>query len=323
MTLTRRGFGGLAMGALASGVLPQTAKGAAAVPALPAGAIDCHIHIVGPQSKYPMAANRTYTPPEAPVSALRTLRTQIGVPRQVIVQPSFYGFDNSCTRDAVVELGASARGIAVVPPSISEAELKRLDAAGFVGIRLNFSTLGIGDPEQARGQILDIVPKLEALNWHIQINTELPMIAALAPTLVVLPVPVVFDHIGNPSAELGVAQPGFFALMELIHSGNAYVKLSAPYNHSKRPDWADVTPLAKSLINARADRCLWGTNWPHPGATRGPITQIESLSGGRQSAAGVGVHGVVSGCRDAQDDPRRHTRAALSFPHGLTSRRDA
>ncbi len=131
------------------------------------------------------------------------MRTQIGVPRQVIVQPSFYGFDNSCTRDAVVELGASARGIAVVPPNVSEAELRRLDAAGFVGIRLNFSTLDIRDPEEARKQILDIVPKLEPLNWHIQINTELPMIAALAPTIVVLPVPVVFDHIGNPGGGAG------------------------------------------------------------------------------------------------------------------------
>ena len=163
MTLTRREFGGLAIGTLASGLLPQSAKGAAAVP-VPAGAIDCHIHIVGPQSKYPMAANRTYTPPEAQVSALRTLRTQIGVPRQVIVQPSFYGFDNSCTRDAIAELGASARGIAVVPPTISEAELRRLDAAGFVGVRLNFSTFGIRDPDEARKQLLDLVPKLEPLN---------------------------------------------------------------------------------------------------------------------------------------------------------------
>jgi len=274
MTLTRREFGGLAMGALASGLVSETASAAAAVAALPAGAIDCHIHIVGPQSKYPMAANRSYTPPEASVAQLKALRAQIGVPRQVVVTPSFYGFDNSCTRDAVVELGPSARGVAVVPPSISEAELKRLDAVGFVGIRLNFSTLGITDPDQAQAQILELVPKLEPLNWHLQINTELPMIAALAPTIGILPVPVVFDHIGNPVAESGVGQPGFFALMELVHTGNAYVKLSAPYNHSKRADWADVAPLARSLINARADRCLWGTNWPHPGATRVPITQI-------------------------------------------------
>ena len=273
MKLTRREFGALTMGALAGGVATR-ANAAAAVSALPAGAIDCHIHIVGPQSKYPMAANRAYTPPEASVANLRALRAQIGVPRQVIVQPSFYGFDNSCTRDAVVELGPSARGVAVVPADVSDAELRRLDAAGFVGIRLNFSTLGIRDRDQAEAQILELIPKLEPLRWHIQINTELPMIAELAPTIGVLPVPVVFDHIGNPEAELGVGQPGFFALMELVHAGNAYVKLSAPYNHSKLAGWADVSPLAKSLINARADRCLWGTNWPHPAATRGPVTQI-------------------------------------------------
>jgi predicted TIM-barrel fold metal-dependent hydrolase len=275
MRLTRREFGGLAVGTLAGGLVCDTAMAAAAVAtALAPGAIDCHIHIVGPQSKYPMAANRSYTPPEASVAQLKALRTQIGVSRNVIVQPSFYGFDNSCTRDAVVELGPSARGIAVVRPDVSDAELRRLDAAGFVGIRLNFSTLGITDPREAERQVLEIAPKLEPLRWHIQINTELPMIAALAPIIGLVPVPVVFDHIGNPEAELGVAHPGFFALMELVHNGNAYVKLSAPYNHSKLADWADVAPLAKSLIGTRPDRMLWGTNWPHPAATRGPLTQI-------------------------------------------------
>lgn len=275
MALTRRAFGGLAAGALAGGFVSSAVKAAdAGVAAMPASAIDCHIHIVGPQSKYPMAANRTYTPPGASVAELKTLRTQIGVSRNVVVQPSFYGFDNSCTRDAVVELGSSARGIAVVPPNVSEAELKRLDAAGFVGVRLNFSTVGIRDPREAEKQVLEMAPKLEALNWHIQINTELPMVAELAPAISSLSVPVVFDHIGNPEAELGVGQPGFLALMGLVHAGNAYVKLSAPYNHSKLADWADVAPLAKSLIAARPDRMLWGTNWPHPGATRGPITQI-------------------------------------------------
>src|SRR5688500_3782981 len=99
MTLTRRAFGALAMGGIASALASRTAKAAASVPALPAGAIDCHIHIVGPQSKYPMAANRAYTPPEATAADLRKLRMEIGVPRQVVVQPSFYGYDNSCTLD--------------------------------------------------------------------------------------------------------------------------------------------------------------------------------------------------------------------------------
>ena len=111
--------------------------------------------------------------------------------------------------------------------------------------------------------------------------------------------------------------------MELIHSGNAYVKLSAPYNHSQRADWADVAPLAKSLINARADRCLWGTNWPHPGGTRGNITQISPYQVIDNPRLVRRVHGLVPGSGDAEDDSRRHAGAALSFPESLMSRRMA
>lgn len=272
MKLTRRKFGALTMGAVASGIVSES-KGAAEA-ALPAGAIDCHIHIVGPQSKYPMVANRTYTPPEASVADLRALRAQIGVPRQVVVQPSFYGFDNSCTQDAITELGRSARGIAVVPPNVSDAELRRLDNAGFVGARLNFATAGLTDPIRIATVILNFTERVRPLRWHLQINTELPVIAAIIPIVGALTVPVVFDHMGNPQAELGVGQPGFAALVELITIRNVYVKLSAPYNHSKLADYSDVAPFARALIAARPDHCLWGTNWPHPAAERRPIEEI-------------------------------------------------
>lgn len=274
MKLTRRKFGAVAMGALAGGLVSRTAKAAAAPSALPAGAIDCHIHIVGPQSKYPMAANRAYTPPEASVADLRALRTEIGVPRQVVVQPSFYGFDNSCTLDAIAELGRSARGIAVVQLNVSDAELQRLDRAGVVGIRLNFSTLGVRDPERAAMQIRELAPRVRPFRWHLQINAELELINSLAPIFGVLNMPVVFDHIGNPDASLGVQQPGFQALLEMVRSGGTFVKLSAPYNHSKLPDYSDVTPFMKALIAARPERMLWGTNWPHPAAVRGPVGEI-------------------------------------------------
>jgi predicted TIM-barrel fold metal-dependent hydrolase len=274
MTLTRRAFGGLAMGALAGATMSRAATAADSVPALPAGAIDTHIHIVGPQSKYPMEANRTYTPPEASVADLRKLRTEIGVPRQVVVQPSFYGFDNSCTLDAVAELGRSARAIAVVPMSATEAQLQRLDSAGVVGIRFNFATLGIRDRERAALPILQLAPLVRPLRWHIQINCEPELIASLAPILGVLRVPIVFDHIGNPDASLGIEQPGFQALLEMVRAGNTWVKLSAPYNHSKLPDYSDVAPFMKTLIATRPDRCLWGTNWPHPAAVRGPVSEV-------------------------------------------------
>lgn len=277
MKLTRRAFGAMAMGGLASGLASRTAEAApSAAPALPAGAIDCHIHIVGPQSKYPMAASRTYTPPEASVADLRALRTEIGVPRQVVVQPSFYGFDNSCAADALAELGRSARGVAVVPPNVSEAELVRLDRAGFVGARLNLATAGITDPYRASTFVLALVEKLRPFNWHLQINTDLAMIDAITPILSTLTVPVVFDHMGNPDASLGVDQKGFEALIYLVTYRTVYVKLSAPYNASKLPDYSDVTPFARALIAAKPTRMLWGTNWPHPAATRAP--SIDEIS---------------------------------------------
>jgi predicted TIM-barrel fold metal-dependent hydrolase len=274
MKLTRRAFGGLAMGALAGATVSRVAGAAESLPALPAGAIDTHIHIVGPQSKYPMAANRVYTPPEASVADLRKLRTEIGVPRQVVVQPSFYGFDNSCTLDAVAELGRSARAVAVVPLNVTDAELRRLSSAGVMGIRLNFSTLGIRDREVAVLQILELAPRVRPYGWHIQINTEPELLSSLAPIVAVLRMPIVIDHIGNPDASLGLQQPGFQALLEMVRVGSVHVKLSAPYNHSKLPDYSDVAPFMKALIAARPERCLWGTNWPHPAAVRAPISEV-------------------------------------------------
>jgi predicted TIM-barrel fold metal-dependent hydrolase len=274
MNLTRRAFGALAMGGIANGLASQTAQGAAAAPALPAGAIDCHIHIVGPQSKYPMVAGRVYTPPEASVAELRTLRTEIGVPRQVIVQPSFYGFDNSCTSDAIAELGRSARGVAVVPPNVTDAELRRLTGAGFVGARLNLATEGITDQYRAAALVLTLTEKLRPFGWHLQINTDLRMIESLSPILSTLTVPVVFDHLGNPDAAAGVSQLGFDALIFLVTNRNVYVKLSAPYNHSTLADYSDVAPFARALIAARPDHMLWGTNWPHPAAVRAPVSEV-------------------------------------------------
>src|SRR5262245_28321365 len=246
MKLTRREFGALSAGALAGSTFAREAQAASASP-LPAGAIDTHIHIVRPSSKYPMAQDRTYTPPEASVAQLKALRTEIGVPRHVVVQPSFYGFDNSCAQDAIAELGSSARGVAVVRPNVSEAELRRLDAAGFVGARLNFATANMTNPYQAAAVLLTLVEQLSKVRWFVQLNTDLNVINALAPILSSLTVPVVVDHMGNLDAALGPAQPGFLALLELARTRPVYVKLSAPYNLSKLGDYSDVTPLVRSL----------------------------------------------------------------------------
>lgn len=273
MKLTRRQFG-LAAASLASAIAARGAEARGPLSDMPEGAVDAHNHIVGPLSKYPMASNRTYTPPEATVAQLRALRVQLGVARNVIVQPSFYGFDNSCLVDALADLGPSARGVAVVPVDVTDTELRRLASRGVTGVRLNLSTFGIRDPKVAADAAHAIAARLVPLGWHIQINTELPVIDGLAPMIADLDVPVVFDHIGNADAASGMNQKGFGALVALVKARNTYVKLSAPYNLSRRADWADVVPLANALIAAGPDRMVWGTNWPHPGRGRANITQI-------------------------------------------------
>ena len=139
-----------------------------------------------------MAPNRTYTPPEASVAQLRALRTQLGVARNVIVQPSFYGFDNSCLVDALAELGTSARGVAVVPVDVTDTELQRLASRGVTGVRLNLGTAGIRDPKVAADAAHAFATRFVPLGWHIQINTELPVIEGLAPMIADIKVPVVF-----------------------------------------------------------------------------------------------------------------------------------
>src|SRR5262249_57291105 len=129
------------------------------------GVTDCHVHIIGPQSKYPLVEKRAYTPPEASVAQLRAMHAKLGVTRTVLVQPSFYGFDNSCMMDALKELGDSARGVAVVPLTISDAALRDMDSKGVRGVRLNLETAGNRDPKSAREMLQAYEKKVAPLNW--------------------------------------------------------------------------------------------------------------------------------------------------------------
>jgi predicted TIM-barrel fold metal-dependent hydrolase len=268
MNLTRRVFGKILTGAAAAMALPSQGHAAASA-IMPPGAVDCHNHIMGPRSKYPYAANRTYTPPEASVAQLKALRAEIGTSRNVIVTPTPYGLDNRCTVDAVAELGATARGVVLLPPDVSDAELARLETAGIRGARLNTANPAL------RETLAAWAPKFRPLNWHVQIVGQLPLIVALAPQLATLGHPVVIDHFGGARGEDGPNTMDFHAFLDLVRAGNTYVKLSAPYDRTAEPGYANMTPIARALIAARPDRMLWGTNWPHPAQRPGyPVSQV-------------------------------------------------
>ncbi len=235
---------------------------------VPPGACDCHVHIFDP-AHFPYDKDRVYSPPEASIADLLDLQKALHFDRVVIVTPSVYGIDNSCTLDAIKRLGARARGVAVIDPSISKGQLDDMAGIGIHGVRLNLETAGESNPDVARRMLHSAAEQIGGRGWHIQFNTSLAMVAALKKDFEALPMPVVFDHFARARAELGPGQPHFDALADLLKSGHGYVKISAAYRTSKRPpDFPDTLPLAQALVAANPERVVWGSNWPHPG--RGP-----------------------------------------------------
>jgi predicted TIM-barrel fold metal-dependent hydrolase len=275
--LSRIGAAGAAGLALTSLALPSRRSFAAAPSTVktpvdfdvPRGACDCHVHIFDPVH-FPYFSGRLYTPPEASIDDLLALQRSLHFDRVVVVTPSVYGIDNACMVNAIRTLGpARARGVAVIDETVSASAIDEMAKAGVRGVRLNFETAGESNPDNAR-RVLDVTAKqLAGRNWHIQINTHLAVISALKSDIMGLPMPVIFDHFGGAKGAPGVGQPGFSDLVDLIKSGHAYVKISAPYRPSSNPpDFPEAAPLARALVAANSDRVVWGSNWPHPG--RGP-----------------------------------------------------
>ena len=246
---------------------------------VPPGATDCHIHVFGDPSRFPFALGRTYTPESASIPELRALHRVLHTSRVVVVQPSVYGTNNAGTLDALRTLGSGARGVAVIDDNTSESTLDEMARTGVRGIRLNLQTSGVTDPAIARRRLESAVARVKGRNWHVQIFTNMSVIDGIQDLVMASPVPVVFDHFGGAQASLGVAQAGFPALLNLVRSGKAYVKMSAPYQAStKASDYPDVAPLAQALVAANPKYLLWATNWPHPDAASGrPVTETSPL----------------------------------------------
>ena len=191
--------------------------------------------------------------------------TALHIERVVIVTPSVYGPDNSATLFGMMARGATARGVAVIDDKTPESDIDAMNKAGFRGIRLNLATGGVSDPNVGRARFQAAVDRMKARGWHVQLFTSLAMISAIKDLVAASPVPAVFDHFGGAQAALGVEQPGFADLLDLVKSGKAYVKISGAYRASKlAPDYPDAAPLARALIAANPDRIIWGTDWPHP-----------------------------------------------------------
>jgi predicted TIM-barrel fold metal-dependent hydrolase len=254
----------------------------------PPGSCDCHTHVFGPAADYPFDPKRTYTPGDASIEDLLALHALLGIERVVIVHPSPYGTDNRCSVDAVRRMGDRARGVAVIGESTTDAALQDMHAAGMRGVRCNLHTVGNADPDAAWETLVWAANRVAPLGWHVQVYTDLALIAALRERLPELPTTLVIDHFGRAMAADGPQQKGFDALLTLLDTGRVYVKMSAPHRISHQPGYADAAPIARALIAANPDRLVWATDWPHPGARPGKprsIAEIEPFHGEDDGAA--------------------------------------
>lgn len=228
--------------------------------AAPANACDCHIHVFN--KRFPMAPGDTRVLPDASVADYRLLQRRLGTSRVVLIQPSTYGLDNACMLAAMAELGTSARGVAVVDDRVSDAELKRLDAAGVRGIRFNIARAGATTVEM----IEPLSKRINELGWHVQIHMSADQIAQIEGLLNRLPSPIVFDHLGRIPGPAGASHPAFKVIAGLMQKGRTWVKFSGAYMDTQvgPPDYDDAGALAQRFIDTAPERIVWGSDWPHP-----------------------------------------------------------
>jgi predicted TIM-barrel fold metal-dependent hydrolase len=242
----------------------------------PANSCDCHVHVIGPKVRFPLPANRRYTPSDATVAQLAAMLKRLGMTRVVIIQPSFYGTDNACTLDGILQVG-NARGVAVLPGKVPQAELDALHRQGIRGLRINIATVGGAPLDEIKAKVAAAAKLCAAHGWHVQLFVSPDVIAPLAPTLHSLPVDSVIDHFGLIAP--GTTGGPLRALQGLLESGKTWVKISGAYRISNDPNDARIDPLARALCKANPERIVWGSDWPHtpPHTIQKPLDQESPL----------------------------------------------
>lgn len=231
----------------------------------PPGAVDAHCHVFGPGEVFPYAPERKYTPTDAGKRALFALRDFLGFERNVIVQATCHGADNSALVDALRSSSGRARGVATIRPGTSRAELEDLHTAGVRGIRFNFvKRLVDPEPDEYYRELID---RVAGLGWHVVIYFEATDLAERWNLFTSLPVPVVVDHLGRPDVTREVDGEEFGLFLRLMSENeNVWSKVSCPERLSAvgPPRYEDVRPFARRVVESFPDRVLWGTDWPHP-----------------------------------------------------------
>lgn len=232
---------------------------------LPPGAWDCHAHVFGPYERFPLASERSYTPPPAPLEAYLAMLDRVGLAHGVLVHPSAYGSDHAALLDALERTGSRLRGTAVATAEVSDAQLASQHRAGVRALRF-VETGGPGGQRFAGSVGIDefpiLAPRMKALGWHAQFWLTCEQFAAAAPRLLAFGIPLVVDHMGRFDVTRTPGDPAFAALLKLVAQAKVWVKLTPARNSKRFPNYEDVRPFHDALIRANPERLIWGSDWP-------------------------------------------------------------
>jgi D-galactarolactone isomerase len=228
----------------------------------PAGACDTHMHVY--DAAVPSAPGGPPLPGHFPVEAYRAMQARLGLARVIVVQPNAYQDDNRVTLDAIRAIGAGAKGVGVVKPGVSDAEIERLAKGGIVAQRI----FHLPNGAVSLAQMNEVMARVHPFGWHANIQLDGRELPHYEAQIARLPGRFVIDHTGKYLEPVAPDHAAFKALLRLVDTGRCWVKLSAPYETSRSgaPDYEDVARLAKALARHAPERMLWASNWPHPSA---------------------------------------------------------
>ena len=229
----------------------------------PPGAVDAHCHVFGPEAQFPFSSRAKYLPADATPEMLFALRDHLGFERNVIVQASCHGSDNRATLNAIARSNGRARGVAVVDPAISDEDLHALHAGGMRGVRFNFLKRLVDNAP--KDKFLEVARRLPQ-GWHVVIYFEADILEGLRGFIDAIPVPVVVDHMGRPDVTQGPDGPDLRAFRRLLESRpDINFKPTCPDRLDPSGDpWDKFAEAVRPLVEDYPDRCIWGTDWPHP-----------------------------------------------------------
>ena len=230
----------------------------------PAGAVDAHVHVFGPEARFPFSPKAKYHPEDATPEMLFALRDRIGFSRSVIVQASCHGTDNAATLNAIAVSNGTARGVAVVAGDIGDAALERLHEGGIRGVRFNFLKRLVDDAP--RDQFLAIARRIARLGWHVVLYFEADLLEELTPIIEAIPTAIVVDHLGRPDIAQGPDGKDITAFRRLMETHPAiWTKVSGAERLSLQgPPYDDFVEAVRPIVAAFPERVLWGSDWPHP-----------------------------------------------------------